>query len=174
MKRFQVLFVALVAMSGCASQPPVRARISTLPPLDGGLSRVYVSAGVMKGVKLRSVHQVGPVFIDGYDIGSTQKDEYFVVDLPPGNYEAYCQPEQPYKNFSEKRQISLTAGETLYLACDMMTKGAGWNFGVVGQLMSKYLTKSFLVDRPLDPNSRLVSFSKFSEIKELGKGGVAN
>ena len=161
MKRLLLVLIVLAA-SGCAPQPAMRPQVSALTPLDSGLSRVYIRAGVMRGVKLWSVHQVGPVFINGHDVGSTAKDEYFVVDLPPGTYETSCQPEQPYKNFSEKRQLSFVAGGTRYLACDMETKGAGWHFGLVGELASKYLTRSFLADRQLDVNSTLVSYSKLS------------
>lgn len=160
MKSLFVSGLIALAVGGCASGPPTRAEISGLPLLDSAWSRVYVSAGVNKaGFKLWNVGQVGPVFINGQNVGSTAKDEHFVVDVPPGSYEAYCHPEQPDKNLPEKRQFTFKAGETRYLACNM-EHGAGVAFGLIGTLASDYLSKSFLVDRPLDSNSKLVSYRK--------------
>lgn len=149
-----------LTLSGCASRPATRAEYSGLPPLESGWSRVYLSAGIQSGVKLWSVHQVGPVFINDQRVGSNAKDEHMVVDLRPGTYEAYCMPEEPEKNFTEKRQYSFVAGETRYLACDMEPKGAGMYFGLIGALASEHLTKSYLQDRPIDASSKLVSYKK--------------
>lgn len=149
-----------LTLSGCASRPATRAEYSGLPPLESGWSRVYLSAGIQSGVKLWSVHQVGPVFINDQRVGSNAKDEHMVVDLRPGTYEAYCMPEEPEKNFTEKRQYSFVAGETRYLACDMEPKGAGMYFGLIGALASEHITKSYLQDRPIDANSKLVSYKK--------------
>ena len=158
------IFFAAAAMaltlSGCASRPATRAEYSGLPQLESGWSRVYLSAGTQSGVKLWSVHQVGPVFFNDQRVGTNAKDEHLVVDLRPGTYEAYCTPEEPEKNFSEKRQFTFVANETRYLACDMEPKGAGMYFGLIGALASEHLTKSYLQDRPIGPNSRLVSYKK--------------
>lgn len=155
-----VTVMALILVGGCASRPAARTEYSGMPPLESGWSRVYLSAGRQSGVKLWSVHQVGPVFIDNQRIGTNAKDEHFVVDLRPGTYEAYCTPAEPEKNFTEKRQFTFAANETRYLACDMESEGAGMYFGLIGALASEYLTKSYLQDRPLDPTSKLVSYKK--------------
>lgn len=158
-----LLFAAAVlalTLSGCASRPATRAEYSELPPLESGWSRLYLSAGTQSGIKLWSVHQVGPVFINDQRVGTNAKDEHFVVDLRPGTYEAYCTPEEPEKNFTEKRHFTFAANEARYLACDMEPKGAGMYFGLIGALASEHLTKSYLQDRPLDPTSRLVSYKK--------------
>jgi len=157
------LFVAAafaLALSGCASRPATRVEYSGLPSLENGWSRVYLSAGVMSGVKLWSVHQVGPVFINDQRVGSNAKDEHTIVDLHPGTYEVYCTPEEPEKNLTEKHQFTFVAGETRYLACDMEPKGAGMYFGLIGAIASEHLTKSYFQDRPIDANSKLVSYRK--------------
>lgn len=114
----------------------------------------------MSGIKLWSVHQVGPVYINNQRVGSTAKDEHSIVDVLPGTHEAYCAPEEPEKNLAEKRQLTFGAGETHYLACDMEPKGAGMYFGLIGALASDYLTKTVLNEKPLDANSRLVAYTK--------------
>ena len=162
MKRtlFIVAAIALI-MTGCAARPAMRTEYVGLLPLESGWSRIYVSAGTMSGVKLWSVHQVGPVFINNQLVGATAKDEHFAVDLLPGTYEAYCTPEQPYKTFIEKRQFTFMVGETRYFACDMDSKGVGMMFGLVGALASEYLTKAYLEEKPMDnPKSKLVSYKK--------------
>ena len=144
---------------GCASRPAPRETFSALPPLEQGWARLYVSAGLQNGVRLWSVHQVGPVYINNQRVGSTAKDEHFVLDLSPGSYEAYCTPQDPVKNFAEKRQFTFKAGETRYLACDM-EPGTGASFGLVGAIAADYLTTSHLVDRPLEATSKLVGYKK--------------
>ena len=159
---FSAVAIALV-LSGCASRPAIRAEYVGLPPLESGWSRMYLSAGKFAGVidvKLWSVHQVGPVFVNNQRVGNTAKDEHLVVDVLPETYEVYCTPEDPYKNFIEKRQFTFSAGETRYFACDMEQKGAGLNFGLIGVLASEYLTKTYLQERPMDANSKLVSYEK--------------
>lgn len=121
---------------------------------------MYVTAGVWGDIKLRFVNQVGPVFINNQLVGTTAKDEHFAVDLLPGTYEVYCTPAEPDKNFIEKRQFTFKGGETRYFACDMESKGVGMFFGLVGALVSEYLTKTYLEERPMDNNSKLVSYQK--------------
>jgi len=163
-RTLSAVVIALI-MTGCASRPATRAEYVGLPPLANGWSRMYVSAGIMSGVKLWSVHQVGPVFINNQHVGATAKDEHFAVDLLPGTYEAYCTPEQPYRNFIDKRQLTFKAGETRYFACDMAPKGVGMYFGLIGALASEYLTNTYLEERPMDnPNSKLVSYKKLQVI----------
>jgi hypothetical protein len=162
MKRRIHAVVALLALalSGCAAAPVRRAPYSDLPALENGWSRLYISAGTSFGVKLWSVHQVGPVYINNQRVGSTAKDEHFVVDVRPGTYEMSCTPEEPYKNFTEKRQLQFGAAETHYLVCDMEQKGAGMYFGAVGVLASEYVTKTVLKESPLESGSKLVAYSK--------------
>jgi hypothetical protein len=151
-----------LVLCGCATRPPTRAEYASLPPLDSGWSRVYLSAGKESGIKVWSVHQVGPAYINGQLVGNLAKDEHLVVDVLPGHYEAYCSPEEPDKNFTDKRQFTFAAGETRHLACDMAPKGAGAYFGLIGALASTYLTQTYLTDEPMEPNSRLVAYKKLS------------
>lgn len=162
MSRILLTAVALssLILSSCATRPVTRSVYSGLPPLENGWTRVYLSAGKMSGIKLWSVHQVGPVYINNQRVGSTAKDEHSIVDVLPGTYEAYCAPEEPDKNWAEKRQLTFGAGETHYLACDMEPKGAGMYFGLIGALASDYLTKTVLNEKPMDPTSRLVAYTK--------------
>lgn len=159
-KTLAALLVTALALSACASRPEIRPEYSNLPQLEGGWSRVYLSAGKQSGIKLWSVHQVGPAFINDQRVGSLAKDEHLVVDVKAGTYEGYCTPEQPEKNFIEKRNFTFAAGETHYLACDMEPKGAGMYFGLIGALASDYLTKTLLEEKPLDAKSRLVAYTK--------------
>ena len=159
-----LLLVSTVLEVGCAASPAKRPEYVSLPPLDAGWSRVYFGAGTMGGLKLWSVHQVGPVFINNQLVGSTAKNEYFAVDLLPGTYEGYCVPEQPEKNFIDKRHFAFKAGETRYFACDMEEKGLGMNLGLIGALVSEYLTQTHLEEKPeSDPDSRLVAYMKLQE-----------
>lgn len=163
MRREIILVVSLAStlfLSACAARPERRADYTSLPPLESGWSRAYVTAGTMSGIKLWSVGQVGPVFINGQEVGSTAKNEYLAVDILPGTYETSCLPAQPDKNFTDKRQITFTAGETHYFACDMEPKGAGMYFGLIGALASQYLTQTHLDEKPADPLIRLVSYKR--------------
>jgi hypothetical protein len=153
-----------IFLTACAAAPERRPDYASLPPLDSGLSRAYITAGTMSGIKLWSVHQVGPVYINSQLVGNTAKNEYFAVDLLPGTYEASCSPEQPDKNFTEKLSLKFEAGQTRYLACDMAQKGAGMYFGLIGALASTYLTETHLNDQPVDPKIRLVSYKKLDSV----------
>ena len=159
MKRRSLAAILIVlSMIGCAARPAQRPEYTRLPPLESGWSRMYVSAGKMAGVKLWSLHQVGPVFINDQEVGSTAKDEHFVVDLLHGTYEAYCTPEQPDKNLIEKRRFTFKDGETRYFSCDMYHYPEG--FGLSGYQASVYITRTYLEERPMGANSKLVSYSK--------------
>ena len=166
------LLSSTVLITGCVSAPPERAEYAGLSQRESGWSRIYVSAGKMEGVgaELRSVQQVGPVFIDNRRVGSTAKGEHFIVDLMPGTYEVYCMPEQPEKNFVEKSQFTFKAGEIRYFACDMKSMNVtsstvGSMFGALGAAIaysaSEYVSKTYLAERPMDdPKSKLVSYKK--------------
>lgn len=153
-----ILFVSLLA--SCAASPPVRNELTALPGLSNGWGRILVGAGKMNGIRLWSVHQVGPVYLDGKDVGSTAKNEYIAVDVKPGTYEAYCTQDEPVKNYIKKSSITIKSGETKSFACDMATYGAGAAFGALGALASDYLTQSFLVERNVSADSKLVSYKK--------------
>ena len=164
MKVFPSMAIIAIAvlLSACASRPPARSELTQLPPLGATNSRIYISAGTTSGVKLWSVKQVGPVYINGKPVGQTAKDEHFVVDLASGTYELSCEPLEPEKNLVEKRSMSFAPGETKYLACSMVPEGAGGMFGLIGALVSTYLSKSFLEEHKLDAqSSKLVGYSRF-------------
>lgn len=163
MKRLIMAVTATALLAGCAARPPERDAIASLPILESDWSRVYVSAGEGEapyGVRMWSVHQVGPVFFNGEQVGTTAKGEYFVVDLRPGEYDVSCSPAEPEKNYTEPSKMTFTAGATHYLACDQVSKGAGVYFGAIGALASEYVTKTFLVERPLYPDSKIVRYTK--------------
>lgn len=156
------LLIISMFISACAPQPAVRSEYTALPGLQKGMSRIFVSAGKTSGVRLWSVHQVGPVYINNRQVGSTAKDEYIAVDLRPGTYEVYCSPEKPEKNKIIKTSITITAGQKLNLVCDMEQEGAGGMFGLLGAIAAEYLTRTVLVEREMDnPQSRLVSYKRF-------------
>jgi len=156
--------VAMAIILGCAATPQSRPKLETLSKLKKGLSRIYISAGELGGNKLWSVNQVGPVFINEKETGSTAKDEHFVVDLDPGTYQFYCSQENPDKKlYMEKREFKLKAGEIRYFACDIKyERNIGSMFGLVGAMATKYLGRSYLQEKNgIDPNSKLVDYSKF-------------
>lgn len=158
-KTIQVfLFISL--LTSCAASPPVRNELTTLPSLSKGSGRILIDAGKMNGIKLWSVHQVGPVFLNEKDIGSTAKNEYIAVDVNPGTYEAHCTQAEPVKNFIKKTNITIKAGQTKSFACDMSTYGSGGAFGILGALASDYLTQSFLIEREISEDSKLVSHKR--------------
>ena len=162
MKRVLFTVVALVLLAvGCAPRPAMRSEYTDLPQLEDGWSRIHVTAGKMSFARLWSTGQVGPFFINDQQVGSTAKDEHFIVDLLPGTYEVHCTTQEPQKKLHmEKREITFRAGEKRYFACDMATT-AGGNFGLIGALASKYTARIYLDERPFDnPNSKLVSYKK--------------
>ena len=160
--RSVALVSIVVLLTACASRPPARTEFSQLPQLDAANSRLYISAGTIIGVRLWSVKQVGPVYINAKRVGQTAKDEHFVIDLAPGTYELSCEPLEPEKNLVEKRSMTFTAGQTKFLACSMASEGVGGMFGLVGALASRYLTKSYLEEHKLDSrSSKLVAYAKY-------------
>lgn len=158
-KSLIVLALTSLSMIGCTHKPAPRQEISNLPSLGYGYSRLYFSAGEMGGIKLRNVDQIGPVFLDGKQVSSIAKDEHSVVDIKPGAHELYCTPEKPEKNYIEKMTTTLREGETRYLACDMNLTSAV-NYGLIGIMASDFISKTFFVERALDPDSRLVDYKR--------------
>ena len=156
----------LLSISGCASVAPPRPEYTTIPALEKGWSRVFISAGQLEGgikVDLKFRTNTGPVYINGQKVGSTAYKEYFAVDFLPGSYEANWVPDEPDKFYSEKKAITLKAGEIRYFTCDLETKGIGWAFGFVGAALSDYMWRGLLNERPsLDSKSKLVSYLKFN------------
>lgn len=146
--------IALLA-TGCASKPEPRSAYQSLPELEEGFSRVLITAGDQNGTNLWSVHQVGPVFIDGKRVGQTADNETIVVDIRPGTYKAYCEPQDNYETLIEKTSFSFKANKTHQLYCDMDNHGSG-----LGMLVSSHLTKMFLKERSDSSNSTIVSYKK--------------
>jgi hypothetical protein len=159
----------LPLLNGCVSSPTPRNELVNLPQLDALMSRVYVTAGTgTAGIKLWSIHQVGPVFFNDLHIGDTAKNEYIVVDLQPGTYETSCAPSDPEKNFPEKRNFIFLSGHTYYLACDM-ENNAGMAFGLAGYLVSNYVSKTFLDEKSgPDPEDKVVSY-KSLDLRPIGE-----
>ncbi|MFC1751193.1 DUF2846 domain-containing protein [Pseudomonadota bacterium] len=162
-KKLALLSITIgsILISGCAAKPDIRQEFSNLPTLESGWSRIHVSAGKMNGVRLWSIHQVGPVYINSKAVGSTAKNEHIAVDLMPGEYEIYCTSHEPVKNYPEKLTIKVTSNQNYNFVCDMTNKGIGGSLGLVGVMASEYITKSYLDERPLDnPDSKIVSYMK--------------
>ena len=165
--RLVVATIAIVSLLvACAARPPARTEVTTLPPFDTSLSRVFVSAGIFynNAMKLCCVNQVGPVYFNGLKVGETAPNEHFVVDVMPATYEVSCEPFQPDKNFVEKRSMTFSAGQTTHVACDMAqtTSGAlaAGFLGVIGTSLSTYVTKTYPEQRPLEIGSKLVGYSR--------------
>lgn len=160
MKKILVLFIVLI-LTGCVADPPKASEYINIPPLENGLGRIYISGGVKSGVKLWSVHQVGPVFINEQRVGAVGKNEYIAVDLFPGIYEAHWVAYEPEKLYIQKTAITIKAGETKYFTCDLENR-AGMAFGVIGVAVSDYLQNALLTEQSsLDSDGKLVSYLKF-------------
>lgn len=162
-----MIILSLILMVGCASIPK-RAEYKPLPPLENGSSRVYFSTGcwqIFGGEDCRGVSLPfnTPILINNRTVGIASENEFIIIDFLPGTYEGYCIPAQRDKNFTEKRQLMLKAGETRYYSCNMAQKGAGMFFGLIGALVSDYLTKTFLDEQKVIPSGVLVSYKKFSD-----------
>lgn len=168
------IFTIALILVGCASLPTHRPKYSdNVPPLENGMSRLKITSGKLSWARLRSVEQVGPVFINDRQVWSSVIDEYIIVDLLPGVYELSWTPTEPYKIYTEKRKVTLEAGEIRHFACDMAQKGAGMYFGLIGTLASEYLYKSYLEERPMDnPNSTFVAYKVFNQAQNVPKSSV--
>ncbi|WP_422381025.1 DUF2846 domain-containing protein [Marinicellulosiphila megalodicopiae] len=141
-----ILMTSLI-LASCVSMPAAREVLQIeVPALDADKTRIYMSSGKYKKFKLKSVYQVGPVLLSDKVIGSTARDEYFVVDTAPGEYELTCTSEKQNKILYTPSIITLEAGETRYFSCNMKNKGAGLYFGIIGMMVSKYLFESFVVE----------------------------
>lgn len=170
------IIVIAVILVGCASRPAPRPMyIADVPLLERGMSRLKITSGKWMWTRLWAVGQVGPVFINDRQIWSSAIDEYIIVDLLPGIYEISWTPGDPdaYKVFTEKRKVTLEAGEIRHFACDMAQKGAGMHFGLIGALASEYLTKTYLEERPMDnPDSILVAYKVLNEEQNVPKSAT--
>lgn len=170
------LLAFAMALTGCVAQPTTRSEFMSVPLLDSDWTRVYVTAGTgsKSGIKLWSVHQVGPVYVGDQRLGDTAKNEYIVVDLIPGTYEMSCSPLEPEKNFVEKRNFVFNAGETHFLACDMETSGGVAFFGLAGVLAADYISKTYLAEKPQrDPEGRVVAYKKLATTVPAAFQGAA-
>lgn len=186
---FAAFIIVLVSISGCVSVAPPRTEYTNIPPLEKGWSRIFIAAGQFNDtgvltVDLNSPANTGPVYINDQKVGSTAYKEYIAVDLLPGSYEVHWNSTVPDKIYPEKKAITLKADEIRYFTCDMAYKGVGVFFGLIGYVVSEYLTKGFITEKSsLDSKSKLVSYLKFNgssesvsqklrELQSLRKDGV--
>lgn len=160
MKTFIAVIAMISCVSGCVTQAPRRPELTNLPPLEKDWSRMIIGSGQMNGGDLKNTDTTGPVYINDKKVGSPAFKEHVVIDLLPSNYEAYWAPDKPFKFYSEKKAITLKAGEVRYFTCDMGVKGAAMA-GLVGLLASDYVYKGWLTEKPLDGEGKLVSYYKY-------------
>ena len=161
---------AAALMMGCAPQATAvptanlyAQQYAGPPVLQRGWSRVYISAGTAAGEKLASARQIEPVFINGKRVGQVAKDEYFVVDIQPGTYEAYCAPEASEKTQVHKQQVTFKPDELRYFSCDI-EEAPGSKAGWVDSLLAKAASRSsrsYLAEYPSNQvGSRLTDYRK--------------
>lgn len=164
----KLLVVLAIILSGCAAIPPSRPQYSQpIPALDQGLARLSFISGRLDNtipVDLKFETNTGPVFINGQNVGRPARQEYIVVDLVPGTYEAYWKPSkhEDEKLCIQKFPLTVKAGETRAYAADLSVE-AGMHFGLIGALVSTCLQKTLLNERDLPPDSRLVSYTKLQK-----------
>jgi len=115
-------------------------------------------------VDLKHETNTGPVFINGQNVGRPAHQEYIVVDLLPGTYEAYWEPtkHENEKLCVQKFPLTVRARETRAYAADLSVE-AGMHFGLIGALVSTCLSKTLLNERDLPLGSRLVSYAKLHQ-----------
>lgn len=160
MRKSWILLVGTVAaiLAACAAQPPARPAISTVPPLEQGVGRVIIGTGMqnrgdMQQLALSSVRQVGPVYLNGKYVGNTGQNEYFVIDVAPGEYEASCSPQEPVRNIIEKMSFKVVSGETKHLVCEMGRPKM--------DEAEKYQSRTYLEERGIDLSTeRAVVYTK--------------
>lgn len=169
MKR--LLAALAIVLSGCAAQPPQRPQYSQpIPVLDPGVARLSFISGQLDHiipVDLKFETNTGPVFINGQNVGRPAHQEYIVVDLLPGTYEVYWEPaiHKDNKLCIQKFPITVKAGETRAYAADLSVEGGNFNWLVA--LLSTCLQKTLLNERDLQPDSRLVSYTKLQKQNTL-------
>lgn len=163
------LVVLLAALVGCAAQPTPRSQLATpLPTLDKAYARLSFTAGKYKtswNHDLKIKEHVGPVFINNQMVGMTAYREYFIVDVQPGTYEAYCTPEEPLKNKNEKRQITANAGDQIFFQCDVVPNPIALSMGLIGLALVEYASSTVLVEAPLPSDSKLVAYTKLQSVE---------
>lgn len=179
-KTFLIGFLATLV--GCAAQPTPRNQLATpLPTLDKGYARLSFTAGKYKtswNHDLKIKEHVGPVFLNNQMVGMTAYREYFIVDVQPGTYEAYCTPEEPLKNKNEKRQITANSGDQIFFQCDVVPNPIALSMGLLSLALVEYASSTVLIEAPLPADSKLVAYTKLqgvdstdpeSKIKQLQK-----
>ena len=159
---FIILCITALVVSSCATMPAPREKLQTaVPVLDDTHTRLYIKSGKSGLATLKFETQVGPVLLDNEEIGRTAKNEYFIVDVLPGEKTLQCtQIKPPYKNLVEEVEFNLVAGQTKYIECDMKSTSATW-FGAIGVILAEYISKSF--PKEVDESEftgNLVSYSK--------------
>jgi len=106
----------------------------------------------------------GTIYINGSNAGLLNKKEYIILDLQPGNYEIYWQPNLTEFDLSkhkfEKTSINLSPGETYFLAANMRDSGGMAKlFGPLGVLAADCLYVDTIDKEPLSATSiRLVDY----------------
>jgi hypothetical protein len=167
----KILVLIVLILSGCSSVSSPRPELTNAPLLEKGWGRIFITAGqlisnssLVPNVDLKKKSQTGPIYINGQKVGSIAYKEYLAVDLLPGSYRVYWEPEEGKENFSSgKKVITLKAGDIRYFTCDQSAgvyPGRGWGF--VSTLSSKFPWYGYLTERSsLDDKSRLVSYFKY-------------
>ena len=151
-----MLLLGLI-LTGCASAPEKRPEYTALPALENGYGRIYVGGGKLYnwanvGFPLWSVDHLGPLFINEKRVWTTGRNEHIAIDLLPGVYEVYWKssPCETKYCLIQKSAIRVAEGETRYFTSDQMH-------------VTDVDYRSAVTQRPLDGDSKLVSYLKFNQ-----------
>ena len=159
-----------VLMGGCAQQQPQRVNVVPLfdleiahaPAQPRGWGRMYISAGTAAGEQLAATRQVGPVFINQQRVGAVGKDEYFIVDLLPGTYEAHCGPQNAGNTQVEKLTFTVKPDELRYFSCDIDPLSAKAGGSTLGNWLGSAPSKAYLAEYPSNQvGARLTEYRQF-------------
>lgn len=172
MKKIGYMLICIV-MTACATAQPARPQIDNLKPLDPNNARIYFNTGKEIGAFNSGSDLWIPstIYFDNVNVGIATDKESVVVDVNPGDHEAYCTVRPDRTNFgSDRIRITVAAGQTYNYACDVQSTSAGLApfFGLIGALADvgkKYDFMTGLVQRPAKAGAYVVEYKMLATVK---------
>jgi len=125
-RRMVLIFVAAIALAGCATQGvPYKEQEAKLPPLAASAGRIFIYRSSSLGFAVQPT-----VYLNGAPIGTAVPNAAYFVDRPKGTYEIAASTE-----VEKKVTFVLDTGEIKYV---LLTP----TFGVlVGRIVPELVAK---------------------------------
>jgi hypothetical protein len=115
------LFLGVLPLSGCVSEPTVTAAQAQIPPVPAGSARVWVVRQFEPGLGV----QWSPMtYINGAPLASSYAGTAFYRDLPPGTYTFTV--ESCTTDFSQSQTLGLTSGMRADLEVQVLSSIPAW------------------------------------------------